>query len=124
MSLRNWLAKRKVEKMFPSEKNRFWYCGEIYNYAYELQREGKPWKTREMNLPCDRFIINPYSDAGGKIPEVGDIVPCVKLEGWIGFYKVINKKSYSSPGSDFASWDDGFEVDLKLHHVELAAGGV
>lgn len=121
MSIKTWLEQRRVKKLFPKSKRKFWYCGEIYTYSCELQREGKPWRTREMGLPCDRFILNPFSDAGGRIPEDGDIVPCIKVDGWIGFYQVSNKYRYSSAGSDFASWDDGYEVDLQLHHIERAA---
>ncbi len=107
-----------ARRYFPRVKKDFWYCGEIYHYSHELQQAGKPWKTSEMNLPCGKFIINPFRDSGGKIPNVGDIVPCIKLDGWIGFYKVTKKYMYSSPGSDFAMWDDGYHINLKLHHLE------
>lgn len=109
----------EIETLFPREKLHFWYCGEIYNYAYELQQHSKPYKTSEMGLPCERFLINPYSDAGGKVPREGDIIPCIKLEGWIGYYIVTRKGWYSHYG-DFATWDDGKEVDLVLHHIEKA----
>ena len=72
MLLRKWLEQRKVNKLFPKAKPNFWYCGEIYLYSSELRQEGKPWKTSEMGLPCDRFIINPFCDSGGSIPRVGD----------------------------------------------------
>lgn len=118
MGLRELLAERRARRLFPMRKERFWYCGEIYNYSYELCKAGKPYKTKEMGLPCEKFLINPYSDASGKIPEVGDILPCIRLNGWIGYYEVIKKWRYSSAGSDFASWDDGYEVNLKLHHCK------
>ena len=105
MGLKALLARR----LFPSKKDNFWYCGAAFNY------EGS-----SRDLPVNKFILNPYRDTGGKIPEVGDIVPCIKLNGWIGFYKVIKKWRYSSAGSDFAMWDDGYEINLKLHHVERA----
>lgn len=118
MGLRDYLQARRVGKSFPKEKEHFWYCGEIYTYANELREQGKPWRSSEMELPCDRFIINPFSDSGGKIPKDGDILPCIKVDGWIGFYQVSNRHMYSSAGSDFASWDDGYSVDLKFHHCE------
>ena len=120
MGLGELLAERRARRLFPKKKERFWYCGEIYDYSYELYKAGKPHKTKEMGLPCEKFLINPFSDAGGKIPEVGDIVPCIKLDGWIGYYQVVKKWRYSSAGSDFAGWDDGYEVNLKLHHCERA----
>lgn len=118
MGLRELFVERRARRLFPKKKERFWYCGEIYDYSYELHKAGKPHKTKEMELPCDKFLINPFSDAGGKIPEVGDVVPCIKLDGWIGYYQVMKKWCYSSAGSDFAGWDDGYEVNLKLHHCE------
>lgn len=117
--LKEFFAKRRVRKLFPKIKEKFWYCGEIYTYSYDLDRAGKPSKTSEMELPCEKFIINPYSDAGGKVPQVGDIIPCIKIDGWIGFYLVTKKDWYSHYG-DFAMWDDGKAVDLKLHHCERA----
>lgn len=120
MGLRNYLAERRARKLFPKKKGKFWYCGAIYDYSYELHRASKPWRTKELELPCETFLINPYSDAGGKIPEVGDIAPCVKLDGWIGYYEVTKRWRYSSAGSDFASWDDGYEVNLRLHHCVRA----
>lgn len=120
MGLRSYFAERQTKRMLPKKKERFWYCGEIYTYSYELMKTGRPWKTRELELPCETFLINPYRDSGGKIPEIGDIIPCIKLDGWIGFYLVTDKERYSSAGSDFASWDDGYEVDLKFHHCEKA----
>lgn len=120
MKLREFFAERRARRLFPKKKERFWYCGEIYDYSHELLKAGKPYTTREMELPCDKFIINPYSDTGGKIPKVGDIIPCIKSDGWIGFYLVTDKGRYSSAGSDFASWDDGYEINLKLHHCERA----
>jgi len=120
MRLGELLAERRARRLFPKKKEGFWYCGEIYNYSCELHTAGKPYKTKEMGLPCEKFLINPFSDAGGKIPEVGDIVHCIKLDGWIGYYQVVKKWRYSSAGSDFAGWDDGYEVNLKLHHCERA----
>lgn len=117
--MKGFILERMARRHFPKKKERFWYCGAIYNYSYDLNRAGKPWKTKEMELPCEKFIINPYSDTGGKIPRVGDILPCIKIDGWIGFYLVTRKGWYSHYG-DFAPWDDGKEVDLKLHHCERA----
>ena len=121
MGLIAYLQARRAKRLFPKEKKKFWYCGEIYTYSHELLRAGKPHKTSEMGLPCDKFIINPFSDSGGRIPKEGDVIPCIKLNGWIGFYLVTHKGSYSSAGSDFAMWDDGYDVDLKFHHCERKA---
>lgn len=118
MGLAAYLQARRVRKLFPKKKDKFWYCGEIYEYSYELLKAGKPHMTKEMGLPCGKFLINPYSDAGGRIPREGDVIACIKLDGWIGYYLVTKKWRYSSAGSDFAGWDDGYNVDLKFHHCE------
>ena len=120
MTIKGFLARWKTRRRFPRVRKRFWYCGEMITYSSDLYREGKPCRTRDMELPCDRFIVNPYSDSGGKIPKVGDILPCIKIDGLIGYYEVLEKRRYSSAGSDFAPWDDGYEIDLKLHHCERA----
>lgn len=117
MSIIHWFTSLRAIWLFPKVKKKFWYCGEINDYAYDLMKQGKPWKTSEMNLPCEKFLINPYSDSGGKVPKVGDIIPCIKLYGWIGYYLVTNKGWLSHYG-DFALWDDGKAVDLRLHHIE------
>ena len=118
MGLRAYLGARKARKLFPKKKENFWYCGRIYAYGCDLHRAGKPHGAKDMGLPCEKFLINPYSDAGGKVPREGDIVPCIKLDGWIGYYLVTKRWMYSSPGSDFAPWDDGHYVNLKFHHCE------
>ncbi len=123
MGLRELLAERRARRLFPKKKERFWYCGAFFDYQYELYKKGKPWKRKEIELPCETFLVNPFNDAGGRIPEVGDILPCIKANGWIGYYLVAKKWRYSSAGSDFASWDDGYEINLKLHHCERVSGG-
>lgn len=93
--------------IFPQEKRDFWYCGAAFDY------EGK-----SEDLPAENFFaLNPYRDSGGKVPEVGDIVPCMKKNGWIAFYEVTKKWNPHSWG-DYALWDDGYYINLKLHHVE------
>ncbi len=116
MGLGELLAKRH----FPKKKKDFWYCGEFNDYQYKRQQQGKPWKTKELELPCDTFLINPFSNAGGKVPDVGDIIPCIKLNGWIGFYEVTDKHNPHTWG-DYLPWDDGNQVDLRLHHVRREA---
>ncbi|MBA7652473.1 hypothetical protein ES703_60307 [subsurface metagenome] len=118
MGLRELVAERRAKCLFPKKKERFWYCGEFFDYQHGLYQQGKPWKSKEIELPCETFLINLVRDAEDKMPEVGDILPCIKLNGWVGFYEVTKKWRYSSAGSDFASWDDGYEINLKLHHCE------
>ncbi len=124
MGLLTYLQAWKARSQFPKKKENFWYCGEIHDYKYELMKAGKPHKTKDMGLPCEKFIINPYSDVGGKVPDEGDIIPCIRLNGWIGYYLVVKKWSWSSRGSDFAMWDDGYEVNMKFHHCEKEAMAV
>lgn len=118
MGLREFLAERRARKLFPKKKDGFWYCGEMNDYQYELSKAGKPWKTSELEFPCDKFLINPYRNSGGRVPEESDVIPCIKVDGWTGYYRVVKKWSYSSRGSDFALWDDGYNVNLKFHHCE------
>lgn len=116
MKLREYLVKRRARKLFPKQKSNFWYCGEFYGYQYQLYQAKKPWKSTEIELPCETFLVNPFQNHG-KIKE-GSILPCIKLNGWLGFYEVTKSWYYSSPGSDFASWDDGKNINLELHHIE------
>jgi len=118
MGLIAYLQARRIRRSFPRKKEKFWYCGEIFSYSCDLLKVGKPHKTKEMGLPCEKFLVNPYSGSGGGIPKEGDVIPCIKLDGWIGYYEVIGKERYASAGSDFAGWDDGYEIDLKFHHCE------
>lgn len=118
MGLKEFLAERQARKLFPKKKEGFWYCGEFYEYQYELYQAKKPWKSKELVLPCEKFLIN-WPQCYNQICE-GAILPCIKLDGWIGFYLITKKWRYSSAGSDFASWDDGYEVNLKLNHCERA----
>lgn len=114
---------RKARRLFPKEVKDFWYCGKIYNYRYELYMAGKPHRMEDIELPCERFLINPYINAGGKAPQVGDIIPCVKKDGWIGYYQVVRKYRYlGTTSDDFAPWDDGKAIDLKFHHCEEKGG--
>ncbi|GAI49782.1 unnamed protein product, partial [marine sediment metagenome] len=91
---------------------------EFYNYQYELMKQGKPWSGKEIKLPCETFLVNPFVNYN-QIRE-GAVLPCIRTNGWIGFYLVTDKRRYSSAGSDFASWDDGYGINLKLHHCERA----
>ncbi len=116
MGIKEFFAQRKAKKLFPKQVKDFWYCYEIYNYQHELKKQGKPWRTAEMGLPCEKLLINPYKNSD--LIRVGAILPLMKVDGWIGFYEITKKWMYSSPGSDFASWDDGSYVNLKLHHLE------
>ncbi len=118
MGLTAFFRARVARRLFPKNKKNFWYCYAIYSHSYELRTVGKPHNVKDMGLPCEKFLINPYRDTGGKIPKEGDIIPCIKLKGWVGYYLVTKKWMYSSPGSDFACWDDGCYVNLKFHHCE------
>lgn len=118
MGIRAYIGEWRARRPFPKGKKDFWYCGEMITYKSELRKKQLPWRIEEMGLPCDRFIINPYSESGGKVPKKGDIIPCIKLNGWIGFYLVTKDGMYSSAGSDFAMWDNGHSIDLEFHHCE------
>ena len=102
----------------PKKKEDFWYCGEIFDYCGKLRDAGKPWKASEVELPCATFLINPFAEQGGKIPQVCDVIPCIKVGNFIGYYLVTKKWRYASAGSDLASWDDGYYVNLELEHYE------
>lgn len=112
--------KLKALSRLPKKVEDFWYCHEIFDYCYKLHQAGKPWKCNEIELPCETFLINPYADEGGKIPEVSDIIPCIKIGNLVGYYLVTKKWRYASAGSDFAGWDDGYYVNLEFEHYERA----
>lgn len=118
MNILEYLAERRVRKLFPQRKDDFWYCWEFNEYQHQQMKQEKPWKSSELELPCEVFLVNPFKNYD-RIKE-GSILPCIKLEGWIGYYQITKHWRYSSAGSDFASWDDGFNVNLKLHHCERA----
>lgn len=113
MNLLELFRQRRARRLFPKEKRRFWYCGELYNYQYELYKAGKSHSARDVQLPCETFLVNRL-----ETPKKGMVVSCQKLNGWIAYYKVTDVDMYSSPGSDFASWDDGKVIDLRLVRCE------
>ncbi len=119
MGLRGYLEARRARKLIPKEKRDFWYCYEFYNYQYELSRAGKPWKSSELKFPCETLLLEPYRSK--REIKTGAILACIKLDGWIGYYEITKVWMYSSPGSDFAGWDDGKYVNLKFHHCERVA---
>ena len=117
--VRNQFFQRKARKLFLGKIEKFWYCGAMNEYQYELSKQGKPWKASEIEFPTEEFVINPFNDAGGKVPKVGDIIPCIKKGGWVGFYEVTKKyRSYDPAFADRLPWDDGYDIDLVLHHLE------
>ena len=101
-----WRARR----LFAKKKKDFWYCGEFYYHQYRLYTAGLPWRSTELVLPCETFLVDPYDEK----PTVGLIIHCQRLQGWVAYYKVTKVGMYSSPGSDFASWDDGKRIDMKF----------
>lgn len=113
------IAERRAKRLFPRVKEDFWYCGAIYMYRHKLYMAGKSHKMGEIELPCEEFLINPYQNAGGKVPREGDIIPCMKVGEWVGCY-LVTRKWCPSPLGDFAEWDDGGYVNLRLHHCERA----
>lgn len=107
----------RTKNFFPKTKEDFWYCGALNKYQYKLHKAGKPWKTMEIELPCTTFLINPHSEGGGKLPEVGDIIPCIKKSNLVGYY-LVTKKWRPFGSDDFLSWDDGYHVNLEFHHCK------
>ena len=121
-NLRESIAARRAKNLFPKAKKKYWYCYEFHDYQYKLMKAKKPWKSSEITLPCEVFVFNPWY-TNGRLPEVGDIIPCIQLDGWVGLYEVTKKYKYESAKSmwaDLASWDDGYNIDLELHHCGKA----
>jgi hypothetical protein len=107
----------KARALFPEEMNDFWYCGEFNNHQKKLMEQGKPWHSGDLDLPCDTFLINPFSNYD-EIRE-GAVLPCIQIERWVGYYQIIRKWRPTSWG-DYLPWDDGYHVNLKLDHCERA----
>ena len=111
------LAKRRARRLFPAKKEAYWYCISFNEYQYSLMKQGLPFKSADIELPCETFLINPFYDHG-RITE-GAILACMKVDGWVGYYLITK---IEGPGSwaDLLPWDDGTKADLVLHHVERA----
>ena len=92
ISLRQWKIKRK----FPKVINQVWFAG------VDLD---KPPKYLVPYFNKERRYVN-YSR--------GDIVPMLKINGYIGYYKIIR---YEKTGSDLAGWDDGRWYNLKFYNI-------
>ncbi len=120
MRILEFLAEKHARKLFPDSKKEFWYCYEFYEYQRYLRAQSKPYRSEEIELPCGTLLLNPYRNYS-QIRE-GAILPLMKVGDWTGFYEITRRWMYASPGSDFASWDDGHYVNLKLHHCEKAEG--
>ncbi len=116
MNLLESYRRQRAKRLFPKEKKKFWYCYEFNEYQYKLFKAGEPYSRREIELPCETFLVDHLSG----VPQEGMVIPCQKLDGWIAYYRVTKVDMYSSPGSDFASWDDGKIIDLRLVRCERA----
>ncbi len=108
---------RKVRKLFPKEKNHFWYCGEWNDYQDELRKQRLPWKSKDIKYPCDTFLVNPFVNYQ-EIRE-GAMLPCIQVDGWVGHY-LITRKWRPFGSDDFLPWDDGYSLNMVLHHCERA----
>ena len=109
----NWWESYKVKKLFPKEVLHDPVCINFHSYQYELYLAKKPQKSAEITLPVAKFMVDPFK---GTIDE-GDIIPCMKHNGYTAFYQITNIKG-PGPWADLAIWDDGKEYSFKLHHIE------
>lgn len=117
-SLLEPLYQQRARRFFPKKVKKFHHRIEFYNYQYELCKAGKPFKAHDIELPNEMFMFSPYS----WVVQVGKVIPCQKLRGWVAYYMAMKVDMYSSRGSDFASWDDGKIVDLQLVRCEREQG--
>lgn len=115
MCLREFLELRRVKKLFPKEKRNYWYSGDFHEYQHQLHDQGKPWKSDELELPCETFLVNPFKNHS-QIRR-GTILPCIRIDGYVGYYE-ITKSEGPGPWADLLPWDDGCHIDLRFHHCE------
>ncbi len=115
MNLLESVRQQRARRLFAKEVEKFWYCGRFNSYQYDLYKAGKLHSAAAITLPCEEFLINPFD---GNTPKEGMVIPCQKLHGWIAYYKVTKVGMYSSRGSDFAHWDNGEIIDLRLVRCE------
>ena len=109
--------KKKFCSPFPKTIKDYWYTGMWHLHKSDLRREGKPYKSDEVQWPIeDKIIFDPFKTGLCRADESGlvdGLIPAIKKDGYIGLYTVISERRMQG-GDDLAVWDDGMEIDLRF----------
>lgn len=116
---------------FPVEVKGYWYCERWQNYQRHLARSvGSEYfngwdKERLPDSPMDHPSVdgvmgfNPHrtgiigNDRSGL---VDCLIPAIRIGDRVGLYRIVREPYYEfgGPHSDWATWDDGKHLDLRL----------
>jgi len=115
--MNSFLEKIKARRKMPKVKEEYWYCGEWYMY------EG----DKKVLPPYENtFLVDPFNwNGSGTIFSRLDndaLIPFIKVNGFIGLYKMTSRPHCDQYYYDGAPWDDGKKINLKLEKIVLEEG--
>ena len=107
----------------PRMIKRWWYCGQWMTFREDLNSQKQEARSDYVEYPVEgKFMFNPFQTIlqGQKKDLVDGLIPGFRLGNRIGLYEQIGGAYYSrgtGSHSDWAMWDDGKKIDLRLARV-------
>ena len=119
-TLQEAIRKFRARKAMPKTVKKWWYCGEWCTYRSEMSVHEER-RSAYVEYPIEgKFMFNPHDTVLGNQDLVEGLIPAYRHNGYIGLYKQVGHAYYGQgqgAHSDWASWDDGLNIDLRLVKV-------